>query len=116
MQFAGQLACNYASYVQSDHSDCEHALMIALVLNWSTFLMPGERGLTNNYLSRKTIHGRFQNATFEATGIEIPPKVVKQTCGHLHSQSGDASALSRLGWSNQFAFHYTWLPREIWTK
>jgi integrase len=73
-------------------------------------------GLSNNYLSTTTINKRFQKATFAATGVEIPASIVKQTCGHLHSQTGDASALSSLGWSDQFAFHYTWLPREIWTK
>jgi len=74
------------------------------------------KGLSNNFLSAITINKRFQEATFEATGVEIPVKIIKQTCGHLHSQNGDASALARLGWSDQFAFHYTWLPRQIWTK
>jgi predicted nuclease of restriction endonuclease-like (RecB) superfamily len=38
-------------------------------------------------------------------------RLLRQTCGHLHSMKQDASALSRLGWSSQFAFHYTWLLR-----
>ncbi|MFT6128095.1 MAG: hypothetical protein ACJAVA_002593 [Flavobacteriaceae bacterium] len=82
----------------------------------NTPLLLHKRSLTNNFLSTNTINQRFQDATFEATGIKIPANIVKQTCGHLHSQSGEASALTRLGWSAQFAFHYTWLPREIWTK
>lgn len=79
-------------------------------------LLLHKKGLTNNFLSKQVINRRFQAATFAATGIKIPASIVKQTCGHLHSQSGDASALSRLGWSDQFAFQYTWLPRQLWTK
>lgn len=68
---------------------------------------------SNNLLSTIIISKRFQEATVSATGTRITNRILRQTCGHLHSQSGDASLLSTLGWSDQFAFHYTWLPREI---
>lgn len=55
---------------------------------------------------------KIMAATRAATGIKISARVLRQTCGHLHSRNQDASMLSRLGWSPQFAFHYTWLPRS----
>lgn len=64
-------------------------------------------------LSHTLVVERIYAATVAATGSCIPPKVLRQTCGHLYSQNGDGSLLSRLGWSPQFAFHYTWLPRKI---
>jgi hypothetical protein len=64
-------------------------------------------------LSDGPLMRRIYNATTIATGCCIPPRVLRQTCGHLYSQNGDGSLLSRLGWSPQFAFHYTWLPRKI---
>lgn len=64
-------------------------------------------------LSDTLLVERIYAATVAATGFCIPPNVLRQTCGHLYSQSGDGSLLSRLGWSPQFAFHYTWLPRKI---
>lgn len=65
----------------------------------------------NRPLSAERIRLRVQEATQAATGIVIPASVLRQTCGHLHSSRHDASLLSRLGWSPQFAFNYTWLPR-----
>ena len=38
-----------------------------------------------------------------------------QTCGDLHMPEGDGSVLTVLGWSPQFAFDYTWLPRRFFT-
>jgi site-specific recombinase XerD len=69
-----------------------------------------------NFLSTEIIAKRFKKACAAAAKVEITNKIVRQTCGHQASLSGDASILSTLGWSDQFAFHYTWLPREIWTK
>ncbi len=68
---------------------------------------------STNFLCTDVIRHRFQDATMAAVGKKITNKVMRQTCGHLASLSGDASMLSNLGWSDQFAFHYTWLPREI---
>jgi len=59
---------------------------------------------------------RFQKATLAACGLKIPARILRQTCGHLHTKNGDASALTRLGWSTQFAFYYTWLPRTFFSQ
>lgn len=67
-------------------------------------------------IHQKTFIKRVYAATFKATGKKIPPKVLRQTCGHLHSKNGDASILSTLGWSPSFSFDYTWLPREIFSE
>ncbi|MBC8548767.1 MAG: site-specific integrase [Candidatus Brocadiales bacterium] len=71
---------------------------------------------SNNFLCTAVIKDRFKDATMAATDTKITNRIIRQTCGHLNSQSGDASLLSTLGWSDQFAFHYTWLPREIWSE
>jgi len=66
-------------------------------------------------LNSKTLLKRIYAATVDATGRKITPKVLRQTCGHLHTKNGDGSALASLGWSPGFAFQYTWLPRHITT-
>jgi hypothetical protein len=67
--------------------------------------------LSNRPLSPDSVLIRFKAATAAATGAPIPVRVIRQTCGHLQSSQSDASVLTHLGWSPQFAFHYTWLPR-----
>ena len=67
----------------------------------------------NRPLSKNLIRERIYAATTYATGTLISPRILRQTCGHLYSQNQDASILSRMGWSPQFAFHYTWLPRKL---
>ena len=69
----------------------------------------------NRPLSYDTLHKRIQQATLAATGKTIPAKILRQTCGHIYSRNQDASVLTTLGWSPQFAFHYTWLPRQYYT-
>ena len=64
------------------------------------------RNLTDKYIRRLV-----RAATLTATGFDIPPRVLRQTCGHIMTNGNDASVLSHLGWSPQFAFNYTWLPR-----
>lgn len=66
-------------------------------------------------LSDHTTSRRFQNATLAACGKKIPARILRQTCGHLHTKNGDASALTHLGWSPTFAFYYTWLPRTLFS-
>ncbi len=58
---------------------------------------------------------RIKSATLAATGHYIPARILRQTCGHLYSKNGDASILSRIGWSPQFAFTYTWAPRTYFS-
>lgn len=69
----------------------------------------------NRTLSSDEIRERIKNATIAATGHYIQARVLRQTCGHLYSKNGDASILSTIGWSPQFAFCYTWLPRTYFT-
>ncbi len=64
------------------------------------------RNLSNSYIRSIVIA-----ATLSATGVVLPPRVLRQTCGHIMTHGNDASVLSQLGWSPQFAFCYTWLPR-----
>jgi hypothetical protein len=70
---------------------------------------------SNRPLSTTVIRHRFNQATQTATGTPIPIRIVRQTCGDLHSQNSDSSILSQLGWSSQFAFCYTWLPRTYFS-
>jgi len=72
--------------------------------------------LPHNYQHNRPLSGtivlrKIMNATRAATGHLVPARILRQTCGHIHSLNQDASLLSHLGWSTQFAFHYTWLPR-----
>lgn len=74
------------------------------------------RGNHNRPVSSEYVATLIAQATTAATGAPVPVRILRQTCGHLHSTRQDASLLTRLGWSAQFAFHYTWLPRVIFTR
>jgi hypothetical protein len=63
-------------------------------------------------LTDSTINARVFEATVAAVGDKIPARVLRKTCGNLHSTSSDASLLSTLGWSSEYCFRYTWLPRK----
>ncbi|MDD4975697.1 MAG: hypothetical protein PHY93_15175 [Bacteriovorax sp.] len=63
-------------------------------------------------LTRGTIQARVYEATMAAVSEKIPPKVLRKSCGNLHSSSSDASLLSVLGWSSEYCFRYTWVPRK----
>ena len=65
----------------------------------------------NRLLSSDEARERIKVATHAALGHYIQARILRQTCGHLYSKNGDASILSRMGWSAQFAFCYTWAPR-----
>lgn len=66
---------------------------------------------SNRPMCPEVVGEKIMAASKAATGTPIPARILRQTCGHLHSKNGDASLLTTLGWSPQFAFHYTWLPR-----
>ncbi|MEO5970877.1 MAG: hypothetical protein ABIQ95_13195 [Bdellovibrionia bacterium] len=68
------------------------------------------RPLRQNYICSMVSKG-----TQLATGNVVPYRILRQTCGHLQTHSGDASALSRLGWSAAYSFNYTWMPRIYYT-
>jgi hypothetical protein len=68
----------------------------------------------NRPLSSDEVRKRIKCATIKATGHYIQARILRQTCGHLYSKNGDASILSRFGWSPQFAFCYTWAPRTYY--
>ncbi len=70
------------------------------------------RGNHNRPVSSEYVATLIAQATIAAVGVPIPVRILRQTCGHLHSTRQDSSLLTRLGWSAQFAFHYTWLPRQ----
>ena len=70
--------------------------------------------ISNRFASTDTLRIRIKEATIDAAGAPIPAKVLRQTCGHLYTTKGDASILSTMGWSEQFSFHYTWLPRQYY--
>lgn len=50
-------------------------------------------------LSMTTVIDIFCRASIAATGQRIPPNVVRRTSGHIHVDYGDASRLTKLGWS-----------------
>lgn len=57
----------------------------------------------------------FCEATIAATGVRIPPNVVRRTSGHIHVDHGDASRLAQLGWSKATCSSFSWLPRTYYS-
>ncbi len=75
-----------------------------------SFILPRHNAY-NRPLASDTIRERMKKATTAATGVSIPVRVLRHTCGHLHTKYRDASALSNLGWSPEFAYHFSWGTR-----
>lgn len=67
-------------------------------------------------LSKSTITHRVYEATLAAIGEKIPLRVLRKTCGHLHTIHNDSSLLSRLGWSHHYCFNYTWVPKVYFSS
>lgn len=79
----------------------------------SPLLLP-MHNLHNRSLSTPVARKRVIEATIEATGCSIPIRVLRQTCGHIYASKADSSILSSLGWSEDCAFSYSWLPRTFY--
>jgi hypothetical protein len=90
---------------------CKHHHRIKQTFPRASLLLP-YNDRSNRPLRGDAIRERVYQATVEAVGYPICIRVLRQTCGHLHSRHEDASLLTRLGWSQAWAFHYTWLPRK----
>lgn len=59
------------------------------------------------------IHRLISSASLRVLGVEINPKILRQTIAiHYMEQSGPVM-LRWMGWSGQTAFDYTWMPREL---
>ncbi len=48
----------------------------------------------NRPISKTTVRKIIKKASIEATGINIPTRVIRQTCGHMYSKNKDASMRS----------------------
>jgi site-specific recombinase XerD len=70
---------------------------------------------TNRHLHSHTVARLFIQATTAATGKEIPPGVVRRTSGHIHVDHGDASRLTKLGWSKTHANGFSFRPRRYFS-
>jgi hypothetical protein len=71
---------------------------------------------TNRFLSIGTVIDLFYKATIAATGERIPPSVVRRTSGHIHTHYGDASRLTKLGWSKSTSTDFSVLPRRYFSR
>jgi site-specific recombinase XerD len=70
---------------------------------------------TNRLLHNHSILDLFYEASLAATGQRIPPNVVRRTSGHIHTNHGDASRLTKLGWSKSTATDFSFLPRNYFS-
>lgn len=87
-----------------------------LYKNYPNYYLMLPRYRSVQALTKGTIQARVFEATMAAVGEKIPPKVLRKSCGNLHSSSSDASLLSVLGWSSEYCFRYTWLPRNYFNN
>ena len=67
---------------------------------------------SNRPISVTELCKRVYQATNDAVGEEIPPSVLRRTCGHIYSTTGEASILIDLGWSKNCASQFLWKQRE----
>lgn len=72
-------------------------------------------GRSTRPLTIDTVINYFYKATIAATGQRIPPNVVRRTSGHIHVDHGDASRLTKLGWSQSYCHGFSYLPRTYFT-
>ena len=79
-------------------------------------LSRARQGRTNRHLHNHSALDLFYEATLAATGTRIPPNVVRRTSGHIHTDHGDASRLTKLGWSKSMATDFSFLPRNYFSS
>jgi site-specific recombinase XerD len=78
-------------------------------------LFLNKQGRNNRPLRSLAIRKRFYRATLAATGIKIPPNVLRRTSGHIHLNHNDASMLMRFGWSQDYCHDFICKPRKFFT-
>lgn len=69
----------------------------------------------NRPVNPDAVRNLMERATRAATGISIPIRVLRQTCGHLHTNHRDATPLQQLGWSPQYSSKYPWYNRTYYS-
>jgi hypothetical protein len=69
----------------------------------------------NRHVGLNYVLDLFYQATRAATGVRIPPNVVRRTSGHIHTHHGDASRLTKLGWSLSTASDFSTLQRRYFS-
>jgi hypothetical protein len=67
--------------------------------------------MSNRHLTSTVVMEFFYEATIAATGVRIPPSVVRRTSAHIHTRYGDASRLAKLGWAQRHCHDFAIYPR-----
>ena len=70
----------------------------------------------NRPIGDEALRIRVYKATIEATGEMIPLSVLRRTSGHIHSMKGEASILTTLGWSRDYATDFIWRQRKLYSS
>lgn len=70
---------------------------------------------SNRPIGDEALRIRIYKATQEATGEYIPLSVLRRTSGHIHSMRGEASILTTLGWSRDYATDFIWRQRKLYS-
>ena len=110
-----------------DHPKWFHDLQIRFYDYWTDCYGKLRKSVPHHYLmlpkrrsiqplTQTTLRTRVTTATKKAVGTKIPPHILRKTSGFLHSQHGDASILSTLGWDPNYCFRYTWVPKIVYQK
>lgn len=89
-----------------------------LQLNGNTprhFLILNLKRISNKMISCETIRKKILEATLAATGVKIPLRVLRQTCGALHTKHQDATMLATLGWSPELGRNFIWGNKTFYT-
>lgn len=68
---------------------------------------------SNRPIGDEALRIRIYKATQEATGGFIPLSVIRRTSGHIYSMRGEASILTTLGWSRDYATDFIWRQRKL---
>ena len=55
----------------------------------------------------------YYRAIEKAAGVRIPPNVLRRAGADFYTQKNGSGILQRLGWSKSYAFHFTWMPRQL---
>lgn len=64
-------------------------------------------------VSMDTINRYVGEASLKAIGARCKPKLLRQTAGTLYADRSGGAVLRWMGWSEQRAFAYNWLTREL---
>lgn len=76
-------------------------------------LILNTRGHLSRPMHSMSIRKKYYKAIKAATGVRIPPNVLRRSGADTYSKQNATAILTRMGWSKRAAYNFIWMPRQF---